>query len=139
MFTLITMFTDKVYKFAMFTGKNLYWSLFLIKIQVSNFIKKWLQYRCFPVNIAKFLSAAYFIDLLRWLLFQFEGKITYKAFFGTIEGQCIYFCAGLKIFFLSSDRLSGRTDVTSNKVNFRPDFRQTFFWKNKDIKSFCGS
>ena len=74
------MFTDKVYKFAMFTGKNLCWGLFLIKIQVSEFIKKLLQYRCFPVNIAKFLSTAYFIDLLRWLLFQFEGKIIYKAF-----------------------------------------------------------
>ena len=32
MFTLITMFTGNVYKFAMFTGKHLCWSLFLIKI-----------------------------------------------------------------------------------------------------------
>ena len=49
-------------------------------VQVSNFIKKWLQHRCFPVNIAKFLSTAYFMDLLWWLLFQVEGKIIYKAF-----------------------------------------------------------
>ena len=33
--------------FAIFTGKHPCWSLFLIKI-----IKKWLQHRCFPVNIA---------------------------------------------------------------------------------------
>ena len=53
--------------------------------------------------------------------------------------QCIYFCAGLKIIIVSPDRLAGRTDFTSNKVNVRPDIRQTLFWKkNKDISSFCG-
>ena len=36
--------------FAMFTGKRLCWSLFLIKIQA---------FRCFPVNIAKLLRAAF--------------------------------------------------------------------------------
>ena len=44
--------------FAMFTGKRLCWSLLLIKFQAlrpCNFIKKRLQHRCFPVNIAKFL------------------------------------------------------------------------------------
>ena len=39
--------------FAMFTGKYLCWSLFLIK-----FIKKKLQHRCFPVNIARLLRAS---------------------------------------------------------------------------------
>ena len=43
--------------FAIFTGKQLYWSLFLIKVrQDSNFIKYRLQHRFFPVNIVKFLS-----------------------------------------------------------------------------------
>ena len=41
-------------KFAIFTGKHLCWSLFLIKLTACNFIKKRLQHRCFPVNIAKF-------------------------------------------------------------------------------------
>ena len=44
--------------FVIFRGKNLCWSLFFNKSAVSqswNFIKKWLQHRCFPVNIAKFL------------------------------------------------------------------------------------
>ena len=42
---------------AIFTGKNLCWSLFLIKLQAQacSFIKKRLQHRCSPVNIAKIL------------------------------------------------------------------------------------
>ena len=47
-------------KFA--TLKNLCRSLFLIKF------KKRLQHRSFPVNIAKFLKTAFFIEQLRWLL-----------------------------------------------------------------------
>ena len=44
--------------FAIFTGKHLCWSLFFKKLafcQACNFTKKRLQYRCFSVNIAKFL------------------------------------------------------------------------------------
>ena len=44
--------------FAIFTVKQLCWSLFLIKLQdrsSCNFIKKRLQHRCFPVNTANFL------------------------------------------------------------------------------------
>ena len=44
--------------FAIFTGKQLRCSLFLIKVaglEACNFIKKRLQDRCFPVNIVKFL------------------------------------------------------------------------------------
>ena len=44
----------------------LYWSFFLI-----NFIKKRLQRRCFPVNTAKFLRTAFFIEHLQWLLLAF--------------------------------------------------------------------
>ena len=47
-------------KFTIFTRKYLCWSLFLIKLQafrenVSGLIKKRVQHRCSPVNIAKFL------------------------------------------------------------------------------------
>ena len=48
--------------FAIFTGKHLWQSLFLIKfkdLQACNSIKKRLQHRCFPVNIAKFLRTAF--------------------------------------------------------------------------------
>ena len=49
--------------FANFTGKHLYWSLFLINskntgLQPCNFIKKRLQHRCFPVKFVKFLRTA---------------------------------------------------------------------------------
>ena len=44
--------------FAISTGKHLCWSLFL------NFIKKRLQHRRFPVNIAKFLRTAFSIEHL---------------------------------------------------------------------------
>ena len=39
--------------FAIFTRNHQCWSFFLIK--ASNFFKKRLQHRCFPVNIAQFL------------------------------------------------------------------------------------
>ena len=39
---------------AIFPGKHLCWRFFLKK-----FIKKRLQHRCFPVNIAKFLKIAF--------------------------------------------------------------------------------
>ena len=41
---------DVFKNFAIFTGKHLCWSLFLIKLQA---------FRCFPVNIAKFLRVAF--------------------------------------------------------------------------------
>ena len=44
--------------FAIFTGKPLCWSLFLINKSVFN--KHW----CFPVNIAKFLRVAFSFRLL---------------------------------------------------------------------------
>ena len=50
--------------FTIFTGKHLCWSLF----KAFNVINKRLQHRCYPVNIAKFLRAAFFIEHLRWLL-----------------------------------------------------------------------
>ena len=43
--------------FAIFTGKQLCWSLLLIApgFKTCNFPKKGLRHRCFPVKIAKFL------------------------------------------------------------------------------------
>ena len=59
---------------AIFTRKHLCWSLFLIKFSkkfIKNFIKKRLQHRCFPANIAKFLRTTFFIQHLWWLLLMF--------------------------------------------------------------------
>ena len=48
-----------------FTGKYLCWNLSLFNeiagLKAYNFIKKRLQHRCFPVNIAKFVRT-YFIE-----------------------------------------------------------------------------
>ena len=50
--------------FAIFTGKQLCWGLFLIK-----FMKKRLQHRCFPVKIAlKFLRIPILKNICEWLL-----------------------------------------------------------------------
>ena len=46
----------------------------------SNFIKKRLQHRCFPVNIAKFLRTAFFIEHIQWLppkLLKFSLKFIF--------------------------------------------------------------
>ena len=48
--------------FANFTGKQLFWSLILIKLQACNFIKKILQHRCFLGKLAKFLRTPFFTD-----------------------------------------------------------------------------
>ena len=43
-------------------------SLFNKVIKKSYFIKKILEHRCFPVNIAKLLRTAFFTEHLGWLL-----------------------------------------------------------------------
>ena len=56
--------------FKIFTGKHLCWSPFFDKVagfQARNFIKKRLQRKCFPLNIAKSLRTA-FKKHLWWIL-----------------------------------------------------------------------
>ena len=55
-------------------------SLFLIKLQACNTIKKRLQRRCLPMINAKVLRAAFSIEHLWWLLlnFKFDGEILRK-------------------------------------------------------------
>ena len=67
--------------FTIFTEKHLCWSLFFNKVKAYNFINKRLRHRCIPVNIAKFLRTAFFIEHLWWLLLDFLQnllKITVK-------------------------------------------------------------
>ena len=47
-----------------------------------NFIKKRLQHRCFPANIAKFLKTTFFIKHLWWLLLKAIGQfwLTYAIY-----------------------------------------------------------
>ena len=44
-------------------------------LKVCNFIRKKLQHRCFPVNIAKFLRTAFSIEDLRWLFLQKQDNV----------------------------------------------------------------
>ena len=66
--------TGVLKNFAIFTGKNLCWSLFLIKFQdwrPTFLFKKRLEGRCFSVNIAKFLRAAFSLNTCSLYLFGF--------------------------------------------------------------------
>ena len=51
--------------FAIFTGRHLCWSLFLIKLMD-------FRHRCFPVNIAKFLRTPILKNICEWLLLRSE-------------------------------------------------------------------
>ena len=58
--------------FEIFTGKHVSWSLFLIK-----FIKKRLQYRSSPVNIAKFLRAPVLKNICERLLLNDGNSLSW--------------------------------------------------------------
>ena len=45
-------------------------------LKTGNFIKKKLKRRCFPVNIAKFLRTALFIEHLWWLFLSVFDEVT---------------------------------------------------------------
>ena len=55
---------------AIFTGKHFCWRFFII-----NFIKKRFQHRCFPVNIAKCLSAAFYI--CEYAFFEYYDMLSF--------------------------------------------------------------
>ena len=63
------------------------------------------------------------------MLFMFEGATFFKV------GHFI-FPSDLNIVISSSDRLSGTNDVTSDKLNFIPDIRQSFFFKTMRTSKF---
>ena len=68
---------------ATFTGKNQCWGLFLIKqpvFRAGSLLKGDLS-TCFPVNIAKILRTAFYIEHLRWLLLYVLEKVCLVAGF----------------------------------------------------------
>ena len=57
--------------FAIFRRNYLCWSLFLTKLltwRSAALLTERLQHRCLPVNIAKFLRIAFFMEQVWWLL-----------------------------------------------------------------------
>ena len=52
------------WKMSQFSHENICWSLFLVKLQACNFLKKRLQHMHFPVKFAKFLKTPFFIEHL---------------------------------------------------------------------------
>ena len=65
--------------FTIFTGKYLYWSLFLIKRD---------SHKCFPVNFAKLLKTAFFIE--HWLLLLSRRFVQrYVRLFSSLRG-CLH-------------------------------------------------
>ena len=46
-------------------------------LKSCNFIKKRLQHRCFPVNIAKYLRTSFFTEHIRWLFCALNEWIFY--------------------------------------------------------------
>ena len=71
------MFYDALQKLAIFTGKQLCWRFFLI-----NFIKKRLQHRSFPVNVAKYLSTDFHIEI--YVNMSFLNIILLSFFFRSV-------------------------------------------------------
>ena len=75
-----------VKNFAKFEGKHLFQSLFFCKA-AGNFVKKeTLWHRYLPVNFAKFLTTAFYIERLWWLLQSFFYLSPETDYFSVTHG-----------------------------------------------------
>ena len=91
------LFTDVIQnrcsqKLAIFTVNQLCWRLFLIKLQTlnqCNFIKKRLQHRCFPANIAQMLRISSLTEHLWWLFLNDLSRIFLLLNYGTFPLKLI--------------------------------------------------
>ena len=131
---------------AIFKGKHLCWSVFLIR--ELNSAKKRLQKTCFPLNIAKFLRTAFLIEHLFWLLLwkNHVNLMTLNKFFWWLSyafgvyytNQCVLlkncpyselFCPHFPVFRLNTETYRAslciqseygkmRTRITPNTVTF---------------------
>ena len=125
-------FQNRCFKnFAIFTGQNLCWSLFLIKdpgLPAYYFIKKRLQHKTFPVNIAKTLRTSSFIEHLRCLLLYL--KLIYLIGRKKSTKNDKFFCQWRiflpTIFFLFDRRL-----IFTDKY-----FYQHFFYRREQLVFF---
>ena len=67
--------------FAIFIGKHMLETLFnkATGLQACNFMKKRLEYRCFPVNIAKFLRAPILKNICERLLLSIGQRLSLET------------------------------------------------------------
>ena len=144
MFTLLTMFTGNVYKFAMFTGKHLCWSLFLINsgIQVSNFIKKTTATQVLSCEYCKIFKYSLFYRPPPMAAFaSWKKNNLQSSYSGLLKlWQCIYFCTGLKIIFFKPGQIFRKNRCYVEQGEFQTGHQTNlFFEKNKNTKSLRGS
>ena len=110
---------------AILSRKYLCWSLFLIKLKtwrLAFLLKKRLQYRCFAVNIVKFLRLDFFFVEHLTVHYTFPKFYVMIKFFGHLRAQnwhfSYFFCHSLD--FLSGPwlfRTCFHTEIFS-KCNF---------------------
>ena len=99
-------------KFAIFTGKHLYWSLSFNKsagLQYCKFYKKRLQHRCFSLNIAKFLRTFILKNICQQLFERFPtwtNNITSKI--GSEED----------IFFKTKQKKHSKIQIDQKQLGF---------------------
>ena len=73
---------DVLKKFSKPAGKQLRWSLFIKKIaslRPETLFKIRLRHSCFPLHLAEFLRATFFIEHLRWLLLKQKTSTAYQT------------------------------------------------------------
>ena len=89
---------DVLRNFEIFAGNTYVGVLIYVGFQAWNFIKKRLQQRCFPFNIAKFLKIAFFCGTLWWLPLFFYSICFDKWLFLFLKlgVVCIYFLTSLE-------------------------------------------
>ena len=80
--------------FAVFIGKHLCWSLFFNRVadfRPATILKKRLEHKCFPVNIAKFLRTPILKNICERLLLQPAalGWVTSTSMYLSLMGRTI--------------------------------------------------
>ena len=99
----------------------------------SNSIRKRFQHRCFSVNIAKFLRAAFFIEHLRWLFLMAPVLLTISS---TIRSSCskLFYKKCCREKFLKIDRKAPVLECFLIKLQL---YHVT--WSKKRLKGKCFS
>ena len=129
---------DYLKKPAIFTGKQLYWSLFnkVVDLLARSFILKRLQHRCFPKNIANFLRRPILNNISeRLLLFDCSCQITHQYKQSQILTNLNFLCFGSVFICLQTTYACN----SQNKKNayYYVIFREVFSYKFQKFENSC--